>query len=215
MTGTYVIIGLALVLAIVAILLGRSSRSAGTDSRDLSGIFLDGIPAKHPRLFPIIQQALSNQDAEFLNSHVEPRSRKRALAARRAAALFFLAGLRADFRKLTELSRLLAKAAPEYRTRDRNGADQARMEIQLVVCGGVAEVAHRCIAGCTAPRAIGYDRRNGIAVGSCDACVAGCVLTFQSLMGLDSVSALLPPAELGAMCAARRSRKLPLQRAFE
>jgi hypothetical protein len=113
MTGTYVIIGLALVLAIVAILLGRSSRSAGTDSRDLSGIFLDGIPAKHPRLFPIIQQALSNQDAEFLNSHVEPRSRKRALAARRAAALFFLAGLRADFRKLTELSRLLAKAAPE------------------------------------------------------------------------------------------------------
>jgi hypothetical protein len=113
MTGAYVIIALALLLAIVAILLARSSRSARTDSRDLSGMFLEGIPAKHPRLFPIIQQALSSRDAEFLNSRVEARARKRALAARRAAAIFFLAGLRADFRKLTELSRVLSKAAPE------------------------------------------------------------------------------------------------------
>jgi hypothetical protein len=113
MTSAYVIIALALVLAIAAILLARSSRSSRTDSRDLSGIFVEGIPAKHPQLFPVIQQALSKRDVEFLDSYVQGRPRKRALAARRAAALFFLSGLREDFRKLTDLSRLLAKAAPE------------------------------------------------------------------------------------------------------
>lgn len=113
MTGAYVIIGLAVVLAIVALLLARSSRSAGAESRDLSGMFLEGVPAKHPRLFPIIQQALSDRDAEFLDAYVGRNPRRRAVAARRAAALFFLAGLRADFLKLSDLSRLLAKSAPE------------------------------------------------------------------------------------------------------
>lgn len=113
MISAYIIVGLAVVLAIVAILLARSSRSEKPGATDLSGMYVEGFPAKHPRLFPVIRQALSSADAEFLDAHVARGPRKRVLAARRAAALYFLEGLRTDFGKLTELSRVLAKAAPE------------------------------------------------------------------------------------------------------
>jgi len=113
MTGE-IIIALAAVLAIIAIALWRkSSPDAKADTRDLTAVYLDSFPAKHPKYFPVIRQALSRNDAKFLAERVAREPRRRALRARRAAARFFLEGLRHDFDKLTNLSRVLAKAAPE------------------------------------------------------------------------------------------------------
>jgi hypothetical protein len=109
-----IIIGLAVVLAIVAVLLARKTSASGADEpRDISGAYLESFPAKHPRYFPIIQQALSKSDARFLAGRVSKDPRKRAQAARRVSAMFFLAGLRKDFKKLTALARILAKSAPD------------------------------------------------------------------------------------------------------
>lgn len=113
MTGAIVMIVLCLALAAAALWYARRSKSVAEPPRDLAAIFVESLPAKYPRYFPVIRQALSESDAKFLAIRVAPEPRRRARAARRAAALAFLAGLREDYLKLNGLARALVKFAPE------------------------------------------------------------------------------------------------------
>jgi hypothetical protein len=113
MTGAIIVIGLCLALAGAGIWLAQRSRSAPAPPRDLAAIFVETLPAKYPRYFPVIRQALSQSDDTFLAVRVAPEQRRRARLARRAAALAFLSGLRHDYLKLSELARALVKYAPE------------------------------------------------------------------------------------------------------
>ena len=113
MIGVIIIIALCAILAGAGIWLAQRSKSAATPPRDLAAIFVETLPARYPRYFPVIRQALSRSDAKFLAARVAPEQRRRARAARRAAALAFLSGLREDYVKLSELARALVKCAPE------------------------------------------------------------------------------------------------------
>jgi hypothetical protein len=113
MIGSIVIIVLCLCLAGAGIWLARWSKLQAAPSKDLAAIFVETLPARYPRYFPVIRQALSESDAKFLAARVSPEQRRRARSARQAAALAFLSGLRQDYLKLSELARALVKYAPE------------------------------------------------------------------------------------------------------
>jgi hypothetical protein len=113
MTGTTVLILLcALLAATGAYLAWRLGRSHGP-AEDPASLFVETFPAEHPRYVAMVRQALSEADARFLALRVAPEARRRARAARRHAALEFLALLRRDFRKLDQLGRALNCLLPE------------------------------------------------------------------------------------------------------
>lgn len=113
MTGAIMLIVLCLLLGVAGIWLARRSRSPVAPPKDLAAVFVESLPARFPRYFPVIRQVLSESDARFLAIRVGPLPRRKARAARRAVALAFLAGLREDYSKLNGLSRALVKFAPE------------------------------------------------------------------------------------------------------
>lgn len=69
--------------------------------------------ARHYAYFPLIRQALSAGDSDYLLEAAPPEIAKRALRERRQVARHFLRGLREDFWNLEKLGRIIAALSPE------------------------------------------------------------------------------------------------------
>jgi len=67
----------------------------------------------HATYFPVIRQAMSQQDFEFLEAHAPVRLVRRAHKDRQRIAMLYLVELRADFLRLLRLTRVIAVLSPE------------------------------------------------------------------------------------------------------
>jgi hypothetical protein len=67
---------------------------------------------QHYKYFPQVSQAISREDARYLQLRATPAVRRSARRARRTVALKFLTGLRDDYRRLDRLARVLTSLAP-------------------------------------------------------------------------------------------------------
>jgi hypothetical protein len=68
---------------------------------------------RHATYLPLIRQALSPADLEFLAARGSPRLARRARKERRRVALSYLGELRSDFQRLLRLARVVASLSPE------------------------------------------------------------------------------------------------------
>jgi len=80
-------------------------------SKNLASLEDAGRP--HATYFPVIRQAMSQQDFVFLEAHAPVRLVRRAHKDRQRIAMLYLVELRADFLRLLRLARVIAVLSPE------------------------------------------------------------------------------------------------------
>jgi hypothetical protein len=86
--------------------------SRGRVEKSLDSLILENLSRRHVHFLPQIQQALSPQDYSFLASRGSHKLARRVRNERRRVAFAYLAAIRADFRKLLKLARLIALLSP-------------------------------------------------------------------------------------------------------
>ena len=89
-------------------------------------------PARHYAYFPQIRQALSQEDAAFLQKNAPPKAAKRALRERRAVARHFLDGLYDDFSALAKTARVIAALSPEVSHKQETERLMLSLRFQIV-----------------------------------------------------------------------------------
>lgn len=80
-------------------------------SKNLASLEDAGRP--HATYFPVIRQAMSQQDFVFLEAHAPVRLVRRAHKDRQRITMLYLVELRADFLRLLRLVRVIAVLSPE------------------------------------------------------------------------------------------------------
>ena len=111
MTSTILIflfVGLLIVLFFVGL---RASRHQRVLSAPVFG--LEPEDRKHVAYLPLMRQALSQQDLDYLRSRGSRSLESRVCRERRFVALAYLSALRADFRRLLRMARAIAALSPE------------------------------------------------------------------------------------------------------
>jgi hypothetical protein len=93
-------------------LLSRRARKEPGGANLLRTLSAESLLPQHFKYFPQVRQALSDEDAGYLELRATSAARRSARQARRIVALEFLTGLRDDYRRLDRLARVLASLAP-------------------------------------------------------------------------------------------------------
>jgi hypothetical protein len=112
MLSVYLFALLALALLGALYWLSRRARKEPGGADILRTLSAESLLPQHFKYFPQVRQALSQEDAKFLELRASAAVRHAARRARRAVALKFLMGLRDDYRRLDRLARVLASLAP-------------------------------------------------------------------------------------------------------
>jgi len=101
--------------AILSLLLAWIRRSPERKHWDGSGgsSFLEESGRHHATYLPVIRQAMSASDLEFLAGRAPNALARRTQRERRRIAMLYLSELRADFEKLLRLARVIAMLSPE------------------------------------------------------------------------------------------------------
>lgn len=99
--------GLLLVLLVYTLLRPRR----GSEFKEIEA--LGELERSHVTYLPVIRQAMSSQDLAFLESRVQAPAVHRTHKERKQIAMLFLVQIRADFRKLLRLARIIAVMSPE------------------------------------------------------------------------------------------------------
>jgi hypothetical protein len=103
--------GVAVLLALLywALRSPQRSHKPGTGKAECP----DESGRNHTTYFPVIRQAMSTEDFDFLTSRAPVRLARRAHKERQRIALLYLADLRRDFQRLLQLARVIAVLSPE------------------------------------------------------------------------------------------------------
>lgn len=102
----------AVVLFFLLIFSTHKLRIQGSAEQLLRELCRAPLPARNHRDFPVVLQAVSDDDSKFLKARVSAKLRARAIRARRAFALEYIHRLREDYHALHKIARLLAIVAP-------------------------------------------------------------------------------------------------------
>jgi hypothetical protein len=108
----------AVVLFFLLIFSTHKLRIQGSAEQLLRELCRGPLPARNHRDFPVVLQAVSDNDHEFLKARVSAKLRARAIRARRAFALEYLQRLRNDYHALHKIARLLAIVAARTGTNE-------------------------------------------------------------------------------------------------
>jgi hypothetical protein len=112
MTETLEILVPVLAVAMLVLYLLLSGSRPGKNVESPINFSMDNLRPVHYQYFPLIRQAFSAADEEFLLQRVKPAVAREALRERRAVAIKFLTGLREDFTRLDHLARMVAALSP-------------------------------------------------------------------------------------------------------
>ena len=106
----------AVVLFFLLIFSTHRLRIQGSAEQLLRELCRGPLPARNCRDFPVVLQAVSDDDSKFLKDRVSAKLRARAIRARRAFALEYIHRLREDYHALHRIARLLAIVAKQSGT---------------------------------------------------------------------------------------------------
>jgi hypothetical protein len=112
MTETLEILVPVLAVAALVLFLSLSGSRPTKSAESPINVSLDNFRPVHYQYFPLIRQAFSAADEDYLQQRVTPAVAREALRERRAVATKFLAGLREDFSRLDHLARMVAALSP-------------------------------------------------------------------------------------------------------
>jgi hypothetical protein len=100
--------------ALLVVVFGWSLRALGKRSRTLiDPVELEDFPRQQVSYFVQIQQALKDQDLNYVRSRGLHKLARQVQAERRDIALAYLAAVQQDFQKLLRLARVVAVLSPE------------------------------------------------------------------------------------------------------
>jgi hypothetical protein len=101
------------IVVAVLILLAWALRSPGRRGSKVEPTSLEQPRPRHATYLPLIRQALSPTDLEFLAARGSPSLARRVRKERRRVALVYLDELRGDFKRLLRLAQVIASLSPE------------------------------------------------------------------------------------------------------
>ena len=107
------ILFVSIVVALLILLVWALRNPAQRGSLKVEPASLEQPRPRHATYLPLIRQALSPTDIEFLATRGSPNLARRARKERRAVALSYLDELRNDFQRLLRLARVVASLSPE------------------------------------------------------------------------------------------------------
>jgi hypothetical protein len=120
-----------LLVAAVLVLLIWSLRDHGKGrSLKIDPALLEEVGRRHTTYFPIISQALSRSDFEYLQAGGFGKLLSRLKRERRSVALLYLSDLDTDFRRLLRLARVIAALSPEVTAVQE--AERLRLSVQFM-----------------------------------------------------------------------------------
>lgn len=102
----------------------KSSCSADTAALEETG-------RRHATYLPVIRQAMTPSDVEFLATRAPNRLLRRTYRERQRIAKLYLADLRSDFDKLLQLTQVIAALSPQVAPSDEFRRSRLRLSLQF------------------------------------------------------------------------------------